>query len=123
MSRLKVKQGNGRKFTLSLVDASNNFQPMDLSGEDVEVFFMAKENLGDEDQKGVIDKSTTIEGIEIDDPQGGVIILTIEPNDTVSLNPLKKYVADIMVRKEGIPYSSDTIELIVESVVRREHDI
>lgn len=80
MTRLSITRGDTKAFTISLTDDDD--LPLDLT--DMAVTFTAKRSRFDADADAVIAK-TVGDGIVVDDPDSGVVVLTLEPSDTASL--------------------------------------
>jgi hypothetical protein len=85
MSVLDVKRGDTATFTIALTDSAG--APLDLTG--LIMTFTAKYHLMDPDDDAVITKSD-IDGIVVDyDPTTGIAVLTIDPEDTATLPPIR----------------------------------
>lgn len=93
MALLTMHRGDTESFTMTLTDSLGD--PLNLTGSGLT--FTAKRRLFDADVDAVIVK-TEADGIVVDaDPTTGIVVLTIEPGDTETLENLRTLHWDIQV--------------------------
>lgn len=80
MTRLSITRGDTRVYSITLTDADS--EPLDLTG--VSVTFTAKRSQLDSDEDAIISKAVG-SGIAVDDPETGIAVLTLDPEDTEDL--------------------------------------
>lgn len=91
---ISIIRGDTNRFEIS-VTSDLDGSVVDLTG--ASVWFTLKKSRDDTDENKIFQK-TVGAGVLIADPAGGVVRVTIEASDSVSLSPLRLYAYDLQVK-------------------------
>lgn len=114
MTDLRMYRGDDRDFTVTLTEDGS---PMDLTGADVR--FTAKEHLRDDDEDAVV-VATVGDGIVVDDPTSGVLVVSVDAEDTDGLGTVTRFLRyDVQVTRGGSTRTVVAGRLYIDADVSR----
>jgi len=119
---MRIKKGNQIKTQIEIIDIDKN--PVTNLATAATVTFMLKKNITDLDVNAVLTK-TLANGVSVNNPVLGSVLVTIDTPDTVNINPGTYYMALQIVytgvnhQEVDLTESDDAIETveIVEDII------
>jgi hypothetical protein len=111
----KLYRGDTIKIWMTLTDGDT---VQDLDELD-EIYFTAKINISDADDAATTIQKTLADGITIQDAPTGLILITLQPEDTANNAETQKYFCDVQGKQGTEIHTFDDGEMLITVDITR----